>query len=85
MIFKRKAKRNADRVESCFQQGLSLVKDLDKTEFNRFIDGLTLAWQGYDRIRRVQTIDEKENGDPDIDKAEKILTKESKKAKGGKK
>lgn len=42
-IFNRKAKRNADKVESRFQQALNLVKDLDKTEYNRFIDGLTLA------------------------------------------
>lgn len=71
-----KKKRHADKVETRFQQGLVLVKDLDKKEFNRFIDGLTLAWQGYDRIRRVQTIDEKENGD--VDDAEKFLEKEAK-------
>lgn len=71
-----KKHKNADIVESRFQQGLNLVKDLDKREFNRFVDGLTLAWQGYDRIRRVQTIDEKENGD--IIEAEKILEKEAK-------
>ena len=75
-LFKSRAKRNADKVEANFQQGLNLVKDLDKKEFNRFIDGLTLAWQGYDRIRRVQTIDEKENSD--IDEAEKALIKELK-------
>lgn len=75
-LFKSRAKRNADKVEANFQQGLNLVKDLDKKEFNRFIDGLTLAWQGYDRIRRVQTIDEKENSD--IDEAEKTLIKELK-------
>lgn len=75
-LFKSRAKRNADKVEANFQQGLNLVKDLDKKEFNRFIDGLTLAWQGYDRIRRVQTMDEKENSD--IDEAEKALIKELK-------
>lgn len=75
-LFKSREKRNADKVEANFQQGLNLVKDLDKKEFNRFIDGLTLAWQGYDRIRRVQTIDEKENSD--IDEAEKTLIKELK-------
>lgn len=74
-IFNRKAKRNADKVESRFQQALNLVKDLDKTEYNRFIDGLTLAWKGYDRIRKVQTIDEKENND--IEEAEKYLEKEA--------
>lgn len=72
--FSRKT-RVADKVESRFQRGLDLVKDLDKREFKRFIDGLTLAWQGYDSMRRVQTIDEKEN--KDIIEAEKILEKES--------
>ena len=73
-LFKRKSKRSADKVEARFQQALVLVKDLDKREFNRFVDGLTLAWQGYDRIRRVQTIDEKETSD--IDETEKFLEKE---------
>lgn len=70
-----KTKSKKDKVESRFQQGLDLVKDLDKREFNRFIDGLTLAWQGYASMRRVQTIDEKEN--KDIIAAEKILEQES--------
>lgn len=73
--FSHKKKRDTDKVESRFQQGLTLVKDLDKKEFNRFINGLTLGWQGYDCMRRVQTIDEKENGD--IDESEKILEAES--------
>lgn len=75
-LFKKKSKRESDKVESRFQQGLNLVKDLDKREFNRFVEGLTLGWRGYDIIRRVQTIDEKENGNPDIDESEKILTRE---------
>lgn len=75
-LFRRKNKRFADKVEARFQQGLVLVKDLDKREFNRFVDGLTLAWQGYDRIRRVQTINEKENSD--VDEAERYLEKEAK-------
>lgn len=72
--FSHKKKREMDKVEARFQQGLTLVKDLDKKEFNRFINGLTLGWQGYDCMRRVQTINEKENGD--IDEAEEILEKE---------
>lgn len=75
-LFNRRKKKYADKVEARFQQGLTIVKDLDKREFNRFVDGLTLAWQGYDRIRRVQTIDEKENSD--LDEAEKYLEKEVK-------
>lgn len=68
-------RRHKDKVENRFQQGLNLVKDLDKREFKRLIDGLTLVWQGYDSMRRVQTIDEKEN--KDIDEAEEFLERES--------
>lgn len=73
-LFSHKKRKEADKVESRFQQGLVLVRDLDKREFKRFVDGLTLAWQGYDCMRRVQTIDEKETAD--IDESEKILEKE---------
>ena len=50
----------ADKVEARFQQAISLVKDLDKKEFNRMMDGIKLAWEAYDKIRKVQTVDEKE-------------------------
>lgn len=70
-IFKRKI---TDRVEERFQTALNLVKDLDRREFKRFVDGLTLAWQGYDRIKQVQTIDEKEAEEVNV--AEKELENE---------
>ena len=70
-IFKRKV---TDRVEERFQTALNLVKDLDRREFKRFVDGLTLAWQGYDRIKQVQTIDEKEAEEVNV--AEKELENE---------
>lgn len=59
MVF-RKKKQIADKVEARFQQAVGLIKDLDKREFKRFIEGLQLTWEGYDRIRRVQTTEEKE-------------------------
>lgn len=59
----RKRKKNYDRVEQRFQQAVDLVKDLDKREFNRLIDGIELAWQSYNKIRQVQTVDEKEMAD----------------------
>lgn len=71
-----KNRQAADKVEAKFQQGIMLVKDLDKKEFKRFIDGLTYAWQGYDCMRRVKTIDEKES--IDIDEPEKFLETEAK-------
>lgn len=58
-----KKKRYYDKVEQRFQQAVELVKDLDKREFNRLIDGIELAWQSYNKIRQVQTVDEKEMAD----------------------
>lgn len=60
-IFKKK--KIADRVESRFQQAVELVKDLDKKEFNRMMDGIKLAYEAYNKIRQVQTVDEKENAE----------------------
>lgn len=73
-LFKTKAKKQADRVEARFQTAVNLIKDLDKREKNRLIDGMELAWQSYDKIRQVKTNDEKEVAD--IDEAEKVLIKE---------
>ena len=58
-----KKKQQSDRVEQRFQQAVDLIKDLDKREFNRLIDGIELAWQSYNKIRQVQTVDEKEMAD----------------------
>lgn len=55
-----KKRKIADKVEGRFQQAISLVKDLDKKEFNRMMEGIKLAWEAYDKIRKVQTVDEKE-------------------------
>lgn len=62
MVF-RKKKQIEDKVEARFQQAVSLIRDLDRPEFNRLIDGLKLTWEGYNRIRRVQTTDEKEDAE----------------------
>ena len=66
-----KRKKHYDKVEQRFQQAVNLVKDLDKREFNRLIDGIELAWQSYNKIRQVQTVDEKEMAD--ITEVEKEL------------
>lgn len=63
MAIFRKKKRIEDKVEARFQQAVSLIRDLDRPEFNRLIDGLKLTWEGYNRIRRVQTTDEKEDAE----------------------
>ena len=61
-LFRRKKHggETKDYIEVRFQTAVDLIKDLDKKEFNRFIDGLTLTWQGYDKIRQVQSREEKE-------------------------
>ena len=71
-IFKKdKPRYYEDMAETRFQQVLELVKDLDRKEFNKLIEATKLAWQGYDKMRQVQTIDEKEEAD--IKDAEKRL------------
>lgn len=70
-IFKSKERQIDDIAEMRFQQVLELVKDLDRKEFNKLIEATKLAWQGYDKMRQVQTIDEKEEAD--IKDAEKKL------------
>ncbi len=62
MVF-RKKRQIEDKVEARFQQAVSLIRDLDRPEFNRLIDGLRLTWEGYNRIRKVQTTDEKEDAE----------------------
>lgn len=52
-----------DKVEARFQQAVDLFKDLDKREFKRLIEGIELTWEGYNKIRQVQTTDEKECAD----------------------
>jgi hypothetical protein len=63
-IFRRgdKKEESPDYIEARFQTAVDLIKDLDRSEFKRFVDGLTLTWQGYDKIRQVQSREEKELG-----------------------
>jgi hypothetical protein len=56
---------------------MSLIKDLSRADYNRMKKAMDLGWQSYQTIRDVKTDDEKENAD--IDEAERILEKESKK------
>ena len=69
-IFRSKKDIN-DRVEGRFQTAVNLIKDLDKQEFKRLVEGMDLAWQAYDAMKRVQTIEEK--GLDDIEQLEKSM------------
>lgn len=71
MAIFRKKKRVEDKVEARFQQAVGLIRDLDRREFNRLIDGLKLTWEGYNRIRAVQTNEDKEFAE--IEKTERTL------------
>lgn len=61
-----------DKVEARFQQAVDLFKDLDKREFKRLMDGIQLTWEGYNKIRQVQTTEDKEFAD--VSKIEKEIT-----------
>lgn len=77
MFIKMKKARQLDRVEERFQQAVDLFKDLDKREFKRLMDGIQLTWEGYNKIRQVQTVDEKESADiAELGEAEPIDYKE---------
>lgn len=68
-------KYKSDRIEPemRFEAVYELVKDLPKVDFKRLMDGVELAWQGYDKALRVQTREEK--GNADIYSAERELEK----------
>lgn len=55
-----KKKLSAPDRESDFQMVLNIVKRFDKKEFTKFMAGIELAWQGYDKVLRTQTREEKE-------------------------
>ena len=78
--FSRKKKnKTEDKVEARFQTVVDLVRDLDKRELNRLIEGVQLVWQGYNKVGQAKTADEKEYGD--IDEADKALEEERGRAK----
>lgn len=75
-MFKRKKTKSLDKVEARFQQAVDLFKDLDKREFKRLMDGIQLTWEGYNKIRQVQTVDEKFVADVTTNNEEEIDFKE---------
>ena len=73
---KKKSSLELDKVEARFQQAVDLFKDLDKREFKRLMDGIQLTWEGYNKIRQVQTVDEKFIADVTSSNEEEIDFKE---------
>lgn len=76
MTFGKRNKKTEDKVEARFNTAMGLIKDLDKAEFNRLMEAMKLAHEAYTKVRKVRTIDEKQNGSPDIDEIEKSLERE---------
>lgn len=74
MIFKRKKNNSCDPVEEKFSIIIDLVKDLDRSNFNRLKGAMDLGYSAYQKVRNVKTADEKEV--EDILSAEKILGKD---------
>lgn len=60
-----------DRVEERFQTIVALIRDLDKKEFKRMQEGMSLAWEAYNKVRQAKTNEEREV--EDIEQAEKLL------------
>lgn len=72
-MFKKKYKVE-DPVEEKFSIIIDLVKDLDRSNFNRLKGAMDLGYSAYQKVRNVKTADEKEVAD--ILNAERILGKE---------
>lgn len=72
-MFKKVRKiKYTDRVEERFQTIVNLIKDLEKKEFNRLVEGMTLAWEAYTKVRQARPAAERE--DEDLESIEKTLS-----------
>lgn len=73
-IFRRKNKAKKQAQESSeakLNAIIDLIKNLERSDYNRLRDGMDLIYNGYQKIRNAKTTDEKEF--TEIDKAEKYL------------
>ena len=57
-MFKRKVQSQPTN-EDKQKLAIEYITSLDKAEFKKFIDSVELIWQGYDKLYRVQTKNEK--------------------------
>lgn len=74
-VFRKKSKYE-DKLESRLDTISELTRDLERPEFNRLLDALKSVFDARQKLKGVKTNEEKEN--EDIDEAERILEKESK-------
>ena len=57
-MFKRKPQPTITN-EQRQRRAIEYIIELDKTEFNRFMDSIEDIWKGYDKLVRVKTREEK--------------------------
>lgn len=81
MIFRRK--KDVDPIEFRFQMMVELIKDLPRSDYNRFKKAMDKVYDGWQDIRNVRTEEEKEiakeeKANKEIIISEKILEKEGK-------
>ncbi len=59
-FFRQKKEETLTKTEQDFQKIVDIVKNLDRNEFKKFMEATQSVWEGYDRLLRVKTRDEKE-------------------------
>lgn len=75
-LFKKRIKYQ-DKLEERLDTLSELTRDLERPEFNRLLEALKSVFDARQKLKGVKTNEEKENAD--IDEAERILERESKK------
>lgn len=59
MFFKRQPKREKT-TDDLINEAVELIKNLDRADFKRFVDGADLVNQGHVKLRNVKTREDKE-------------------------
>ena len=74
-MFKRKKKQILESVaEQRFDDMMSLVKNLSRSDYNRLKEAMDLGYNAYQKVKNVKSEEEKEL--EDIDQIDKVMTKE---------
>ena len=74
-LFKKRT-TELDLLEQRLDIIADLTRGLGRAEFNNLLEAVKAVYEARQKLRKVKTDDEKENGD--IDEAERQLQKESK-------
>lgn len=67
MFFKKQELEATDSVQERLDTIIELVKDLQKSDFDRLTDAMALIWQGYEKVRKIE---DKQAKKDDIDLSE---------------